>query len=67
MLDNDFDPYEELLMARHNVNELIKGFNHQSQLFRDLSEQHQQLVALNRQFKQRLDQLESEIKALKTA
>jgi hypothetical protein len=66
MLDSDFDPYEELMITRHNIGELIKGLNHQSTLFRQLSDQHIQLVELTKQLSQRIESLESEIKALKS-
>ncbi len=66
MLDSDFDPYDELMLQRHNIGELIKGLNHQSALFRQLSDQHIQLVEVNRNLQLRVIQLESEIKALKT-
>ncbi len=66
MLDSDFDPYDELMLQRHNIGELIKGLNHQSTLFRELSNQHMQLVEVNRDLQLRVIRLESEIKALKT-
>lgn len=65
MIDSDFDPYEELLIAKHNIGELIKGLNHQSHLFRDLSHQHIQLVELNKSLTKRIDCLEREIHSLK--
>jgi len=65
MIDSDFDPYEELLIAKHNIGELIKGLNHQSHLFRDLSQQHIQLVELNKSLTKRIDCLEREIHSLK--
>ena len=65
MLDSDFDPYEELMITRHNIGELIKGLNHQSQLFRDLANQHQQLIDLHRSLQIKVQQLEQEVKSLK--
>ena len=65
MFDPEFDPYEELMITRHNVSELVKGLNHQSSLFRELSQQHHQLIALTRTMSQRIEQLEHEVKSLK--
>ena len=65
MLDSDFDPYEELMITRHNISELIKGLNHQSDLFRQLSQQHHQLVELNKSLTERITQLEHSISHLK--
>ena len=62
---SDFDPFEELLVAKHNINELVKGLNHQSSLFRELSQQHHQLIELNKTLKIRVDRLEHEVLALK--
>ena len=62
---SEFDPYEELLLAKHNINELVKGLNHQSHLFRDLANQHQQLIDLHRSLQIKVQQLEQEVKSLK--
>ena len=65
MFDPHFDPYEELMITRHNVSELVKGLNHQSSLFRELAAQHNALIELNKTLNQRIEQLEHEVKSLK--
>lgn len=56
MLNSDFDPYEELMIARHNINELIQALNTQSGLFRELSQQHQQLATAIKSQSQTINQ-----------
>lgn len=46
MFDPEFDPFDELMTARHNIGELIKAVNHQNQRLQDVESlyRHQQEV-----------------------
>lgn len=66
MLDPEFDPYNELMICRHNTDELIRGFNHYSELLKDLSQQHQQLVLTIKSQQQKINRLEQELHSLKS-
>ena len=60
IFDPKFDPYEELLIARHNISELINGLNHYSHLMSQLTEQHNNLIILTKDLQQRVYALEVE-------
>lgn len=65
MFDNEFDPYEELLTNRNNINELIKAYAHQhelvSQLLFEVTRQNENI----RHQQVRIAVLENEVKNLK--
>lgn len=58
MFDPDFDPYEELLRNKHNIEQLILGLNNCSQLLNELSRQHNQLLLVNKDLQHRVQLLE---------
>lgn len=58
MMPPDFDPYEELLRNKHNIEQLIIGLNHCSQMLNELSIQHNQLILVNKDLQQRVQLLE---------
>lgn len=66
MIDPDFDPYHELMLCQHNTHELARAVQHQSELLKELSNQHQQLVAIVRDSQRRIQQLETEVFILKS-
>lgn len=66
MLDPNYDPYEELEIAKHNIGELIKAINHYSELLKELANQHNTVVAVNNDLHRRLRRLEVEVLALKS-
>lgn len=65
MLNPNYDPYEELEVAKHNINELIKAINHYSELLKELGNQHNTLIAVNQDLHRRLRRLESDVITLK--
>lgn len=65
MIDPNFDPYDELLLARHNIAELIKAMNHYSELLKELSNQHNILIAHNKETQRKIQLLEFELNRLK--
>lgn len=60
-----FDPYEELMAHAHNIQELIKGLNHQSTYLKELANQHEQMAKLLRDQSHRIHRLETELALLK--
>jgi hypothetical protein len=56
-LMNEFDPYQELVIAKHNVNALIQRHNQHDQIINDLAEQHVKLTALIKAHGAMIDQL----------
>lgn len=66
MFDTDFDPYDELMRHRHNIDELVKAANSQSQFLRELALQHEQLTKLFKQQCDRMSEIERELAALKS-
>lgn len=46
MINSEFDPFDELMTARHNIGELIRAVNYQNQRLQDLEglTRHQQEV-----------------------
>lgn len=46
MFDPNFSPYDELIVLKHNTQELAKGMNHQSQFLKELALQHEELTRL---------------------
>jgi hypothetical protein len=66
MIDPDFDPYNELMVCKHNTHELARAISHQSELLRELSNQHRDLVAIVRDSQHRIQQLETEVFILKS-
>lgn len=66
MIDPDFDPYEELMLCKHNTHELARALSHQSQLLKELSDQHRELIAVIRDNQRRIQQLETEVFILKS-
>ena len=65
MFDPNFDPYDELMIARHNITELVKGLNHCSTLLRELGDQHRDLIQINNNLQRRVFGLEIDVKRLK--
>lgn len=65
MIDPNFDPYDELMIARHNINELIKAMNTQSELLKEMSAHHNTLAALHRSLHRQVQNLEIEVSRLK--
>ena len=65
MLDPNYNPYDELEIAKHNINELIKAINHYSELLKELGQQHMTIVSVNHDLHRRLRSLELEVKTLK--
>lgn len=65
MFDPEFDPYDEIMRCQHNIMELVKALNQQSEMLRELNEQHRQLINHIRHHQGRLKQLETEIFILK--
>ena len=63
--DTNWDPYQELMIAKHNINELIKAINTQSELFKELSTQHNNLISVCRDNQSRIHYLELEVARLK--
>ena len=63
--DTNWDPYQELMIAKHNINELIKALNTQSELFKDLSYQHTNLITVCKDCQARIKNLELEVARLK--
>lgn len=66
MFDPEFDPYDELMAHRHNIQEIAKGINHQSQYLKELALQHEQLARLIKHQADRIYKLEIELAALKS-
>lgn len=66
MLDPNYDPFEELEIAKHNIGELIKAINHYSELLKELSDHHNALVKINSGLSHRVKKLEFEVLALKS-
>jgi len=67
---NDFhntgwDPYQELVNAKHNIGQLIIGHNNNQTLMNDLVDQHRQLVQLVKSTKHQLDLLRHEVNVLR--
>jgi hypothetical protein len=60
-----FDPYQELLSAKHNIGQLIMGHNHNQNLMADLVEQHRQMVELVKSTRLQLDLLRNEVNILR--
>jgi hypothetical protein len=60
-----FDPYQELLNARHNIAQLIIGHNHNQNLMADLVEQHRQMVDLVKSTRLQLELLRNEVNVLR--
>ena len=46
MFNTGWDPHEELLLARHNINELARGLAHSTETLKQLVERynHQQVI-----------------------
>jgi hypothetical protein len=63
--NTDWDPYQELMIAKHNINELIKALNTQSELFKDLTYQHNNLISVCKDCQSRVQKLEIEVARLK--
>lgn len=77
--DNNWDPYQQLLTAEHNINQLVLAVQHSSQLVEQLSKQlkHQNdiinhLIIQNQQLNQTvgvhrlsLDRLNKDVDQLK--
>jgi hypothetical protein len=66
MLDPNYDPYQQLEIAKHNITELIKGFNDQSEIFKEFVEQHNAMVMVVKDLQRRVRLLESENLLLKS-
>lgn len=60
MFDPNYDPYEELQIARHNIGELIKAVNHQLELVKNINQQNQTLNARIRHLERRIHCLETQ-------
>jgi hypothetical protein len=65
MIDHNFDPYQQLVTAEHNINQLILAINHGSELFKDLSFQHVKLVEFAKQLQKQQQSLELELITLR--
>lgn len=61
MFDPDFNPYDELMVHKHNIDELIKGMNHYSHHLRELARQHEALTMLIAKQQQQIDQLQQRL------
>jgi hypothetical protein len=71
--DTDWDPYQELMTHKHNIEQLVMAVQHGSELMKQMGQkfQHQQQVIEQLQFhnqrlNRRLDQVINELKQLKT-
>jgi len=74
-----WDPYEELLLARNNIQQcvlainsgseimksLAQRLNHNEQIISELSQQNHRLIIDNKAQRQRLDHLQQELLVLK--
>lgn len=60
-LMNEFDPYEELVMVKHNTNVLIQRHGRHDEILRELTEQHQKLTSLLRAHRIQIDELRKEV------
>lgn len=48
LFDNEFDPLAQLEACQHNITELIKAYQHQSEILKEVLIQHGQLNELLR-------------------
>lgn len=58
MTFHNFDPYEELVILKHNVNVLIQETRKQEQLLLELTNQHKSMVDLVRRQSQLIQDLQ---------
>lgn len=65
MFDPDFDPLTELKNNTHNVNELIRAINTQSLFLKQLSQQHETMALLLKDYDARIRSLELVVESLK--
>jgi uncharacterized coiled-coil DUF342 family protein len=65
MLDPNFDPYEELLQIKTTLNNLINAHNEMSNMFVDLSSQHQRVTNMLGRAQKDIQLLYKQIKILK--
>lgn len=71
--NTDWDPYQELMTHKHNIEQLVMAVQHGSELMKEMGQrlQHQQQVIEQLQFhnqrlNRRLDQVLNELKLMKT-
>lgn len=60
MWDPNYDPYEQLERANHNIAELIRAINHHSEVFKELALQHNNLIAVVKDLQIRISVLETQ-------
>ena len=63
-LMNEFDPYHELIVVKHNTTVLINQYNRHDEILRELTEQHHKLTSLLRAHRIQLDELRKDINIL---
>lgn len=66
MFDPNFNPYDELVVLKHNTQELAKGMNHQSQFLKELAHQHEELTRLLSIHSHQIAELQRAINSLKS-
>lgn len=72
MFDPTFDPFEELMLHQRRldqqqltINRLVSAHNQVDSILVDLTQQHQQLVNLNKHYKHQVELMRMEINELR--
>lgn len=64
MTEYNFDPYDEIISARRDINELIRAYNAQAETIRQLLEQNRKLNHLVHLGRNEVNELRLQIKTL---
>lgn len=62
----DFDPFDELIAAKHNINELARAVVHHQETIANLTRQNQQLLRLINNHTEQIHQINLYLQQEKT-
>lgn len=72
--DTNWDPYDALKTAEHNITECVKAINHGSEIMKDLASKYnhqqeviQQLMFDNRRLNQQINNLRSIVEQIRSS